>query len=287
MPLPRQPAWTHAAYLRRLIPCPPALLPAAPSFESFPPCFASPAPSPQLRLRLPFTLQSLSAGQQVSPALPQGAVWLHIQRPSSRVPPVHSRGTRGWTSSPVVGMPGMTAERGMVSVGLVAGSSRMHTAAAAQSTLGDQAGDPLPLGHLPLSGPTPRRHPGALPLAWEEAHIPFPSVMVQCSGYAAHRSVAWGKKKTFTRKRFHKIKYTCLFQGHTCNIAKQGRVEHMTVGSRLGHGTQLHREKPVSYSSKLERTRGRFQYKHTSHTGQGPGSKAAPLVPSLVPHALG
>lgn len=109
---------------------------------------------------------------------------------------------------------------------------------------------------------------------------------VQHSGFAAHRSVAWGKK-TFTRKRFHKIKYTCLFQGHKCDIAKQGQVEPITAGSMLGHGTQLLREKPVSYSLKLERTQGKFQYKRTSHIGQGPGPKAAPRVPSLVPHVLG
>ena len=95
---------------------------------------------------------------------------------------------------------------------------------------------------------------------------------VQRSGYAAHRSVAWGKK-TFTRKRFHKIKYTCLFQGHKCDIAKQGQVEPITAGSMLGHGTQLLREKPVSYSLKLERTQGKFQYKQTSHIGQGPAPR--------------
>lgn len=61
----------------------------------------------------------------------------------------------------------------------------------------------------------------------------------------------------------------------------------ITAGSMLGHGTQPLREKPVSYSLKLERMRGRFQYKRTSHIGQGPGPKAAPLVPSLVPRVLG
>lgn len=64
-------------------------------------------------------------------------------------------------------------------------------------------------------------------------------------------------------------------------------MEPITAGSMLGHGTQLLREKPVSYSLKLERTQGKFQYKRTSHIGQGPGPKAAPRVPSPVPHVLG
>lgn len=72
------------------------------------------------------------------------------------------------TSPPVVGIPGMVAERGRVSLGLVAGSSRIYTAAPAQATLGNQSWDLLQLGHLPPSGPAPRHHPGMAPLAWEE-----------------------------------------------------------------------------------------------------------------------
>lgn len=121
----------------------------------------------QLHLRLPFTLQAPSSGLQVRSRAPSGhdvAAHTPALLPSpSCTHHVHPR----LTSPAVVGIPGMAAERGGVSLGLVAGSSRMHTAAPAQATLGNQSWD-LQLGHVPASGPAPRHHPGMAPLAWEE-----------------------------------------------------------------------------------------------------------------------
>ena len=132
-------------------------------------------------------------------------------------------------------------------VGLVAASPRMHTGAPAQAALGDQPGGPLQLGRLSSSGSAPRPGLARPPRAWEETHGPFPRALWnwgQLSGCTTHRSVAW--EKPFTRKQYHKIKCTYLFQGHKQDIAKQGRAEPTAAGSMLGHGIWPRREKPVS-----------------------------------------
>lgn len=78
-------------------------------------------------------------------------------------------------------------------MGLVAGSSRMHTAAPAQATLGNQSWD-LQLGHVPASGPAPRHHPGVAPLAWEETHVPFPSAMGSALRICSTQECGLGEK---------------------------------------------------------------------------------------------
>lgn len=80
---------------------------SCPSFKSFPLCFASAAPSPQLHLRLP-SRPSRPAGQRARPRAPTGAACCPPPSPSSALH-AHPR----LDKPPMPGVPGRMAERGL------------------------------------------------------------------------------------------------------------------------------------------------------------------------------